>query len=173
MVAKKSGPVPCTLCDSGFASIPNLQQVGRFPTFSGNFTDFSPQHLRDKHGIIVKTQAPPAQTQPPAQEPPVQAKSEPQVQAKNEPQAQAKSEPQVQTKSEPQVQAKSEPPETVRTPLFHGRRPSAKAGISPPFPPRIRQHANIASPISPLRTVSDRFGRNLPFLSFSANLRTA
>ena len=120
MGVKNKGPIPCTLCDSRFASIPNLQQVNCFPTFSGNFTDFSPQHLRDKHGIIVKTQAPPAQAQPPVQEPPVQVKSEPQAQTKNEPQAQAESEPQVQAKSEPQVQAKSEPPCTVRTLLFYG-----------------------------------------------------
>jgi len=120
MGVKNRGPIPCTLCDYRFASIPNLQQVNCFPTFSGNFTDFPPQHLRDKHNISVKTQAPPAQAQPPAQEPPVQAKSEPQVQAKKETQAQAKSELQVQAKSEPQVQAKSEPPHTVRTSLFYG-----------------------------------------------------
>jgi len=183
MGAKNRGPIPCTLCDYRFASIPNLQQVSCFPTFSVKFTDFSPQHVRDKHNINVKTQAPTVQVQPPAQEPKVKAKSEPKVQPKNEPQVQAKSKPQVQTKSkpqvqtksepqvqtkskpqvqakskpqvqtksEPQVQTKSEPPHTVRTSPFYGQRPSAKAGVSLPLPPRIRQHANIASPISPPR----------------------
>ena len=116
-MGKHQGPIPCTLCDRRFTSLPNLRQASScFPTFPGKFTDFSHQHLRDKHNINTPTQAPAAEAQPPAQE--------------------------------PQVQVEDKPSHTVRTSLFDGQQPSAKARVSPPLSPWIRQYANIASPIS-------------------------
>lgn len=70
-------PVPCTLCDRTFTSILGMQQASGFPTSSRQCTDFSPQHVRDKHNN-TPTQVPTVVAQPPVQQP------QPQVQVQYE-----------------------------------------------------------------------------------------
>ena len=69
------GPVPCTLCDRTFASIADMQQASGFPISSRQFTDFSPQHIRDKRHD-TPTREPPVAAQPPAQQPQTQVQYE-------------------------------------------------------------------------------------------------
>ena len=76
MGKKNKGPIPCTLCDHSFASIPNMQQAGCFPTFPGKHPDFLPQHVRDMHSR-ASTPAPAVPVSPPLQEPQAQVKPEP------------------------------------------------------------------------------------------------
>jgi hypothetical protein len=75
-MSKSGGTFLCTPCDRSFAANDSLQQVSRFTTFAGQFSDFLRQHNRDKHHNSP-TQAPTAKGQPPVQQPRVQAQNKP------------------------------------------------------------------------------------------------
>lgn len=76
MGKKNRGPVPCTLCDSSFASIANLEQVGGLLVSPRQFADLSSQHARDKGHRSTPTQVLPVRAQPPTQQPRVEVRTE-------------------------------------------------------------------------------------------------
>ena len=180
-MVKKSGPVPCTLCERSFTSIPNMKQVSGISTYPRRFADSSPQHVRDKHGD-TPTPAPPVQDHTPVRpaqgKPPVQpTQGKPPVQpAQGKPPVRpVQGQPPVQhVQGQPPVKpaqgqlpvrpVQGKPPvQPVRTPFF-GQTRSAKPRVSPPLRPPVR-YAENATRLSLPQKPSNEFG--IPHLSLS------